>query len=149
MRQLSGVPRIKQASIAAACIAVLFFSSIVFSPRLGRRAITPAQARKAWRDHHLEYLRVPLKIVIPSVNVHSKKPIVLADDGVGNLLFSGTVFEDQVTDWLRALTIALPIVVIEGDDRIVISMRKPDAIPRSSDRINDCVSHSETDCSGS
>jgi hypothetical protein len=43
---------------------------------------------------------------------------------VGNLLFSGTVFEDQITDWLRALTIALPIVVIEGEDRIVISMRK-------------------------
>jgi len=87
--------------------------------------ITPKQARKAWRDGHLEYLRVPLKIVIPSVNVHSKKPIVLADDSVGNLLFSGTVFEDQITDWLRALTIALPIVVIEGDDRIVISLRKP------------------------
>ena len=119
-RQFSGVPRIKQASILAACLAAVFFSSI----SLGDDAITPAQARKAWKDGHLEYLRVPLKIVIPSVNVHSRKPIVLADDTVGNLLFSGTVFEDQITDWLRALTIALPIVVIEGDDRIVISMRK-------------------------
>ncbi|MEA3179762.1 MAG: hypothetical protein QOI59_3285 [Gammaproteobacteria bacterium] len=72
----------------------------------------------------MEYLHTPLKIVIPSVNVHSLKPIVLADDTVGNLLFSGTVFEGQVTDWLRALTITLPIVVIEGDDRIVISIRK-------------------------
>jgi ferric-dicitrate binding protein FerR (iron transport regulator) len=86
--------------------------------------ITPAQARKAWKAGHLEYLHVPLKVVIPSVNIHSKKPIVLADDSVGNLLFSGTVFEDQVTDWLRALTITLPIVVIEGDDRIVICMRR-------------------------
>jgi ferric-dicitrate binding protein FerR (iron transport regulator) len=119
-QQLLGMPRIRQASILAACLATLFFSSI----SRGDDAITPAQARKAWKDGHLEYLRVPLKIVIPSVNVHSRKPIVLADDTVGNLLFSGTVFEDQVTDWLRALTIALPIVVIEGDDRIVISMRK-------------------------
>jgi ferric-dicitrate binding protein FerR (iron transport regulator) len=119
-RQLLGVPCIRQASFLAACLAALLFSSV----SQGDEAITPAQARKAWKDGHLEYLRVPLKIVIPSVNIHSKKPIVLADDTVGNLLFSGTVFEDQVTDWLRALTIALPIVVIEGDDRIVISMRK-------------------------
>jgi len=119
-RQFFGVPRIRQASILAACLVAIFFTSI----SRGEDAITPAQARKAWKDGHLEYLRVPLKIVIPSVNVHSKKPIVLADDTVGNLLFSGTVFEDQITDWLRALTIALPIVVIESDDRIVISMRK-------------------------
>src|SRR5882757_8377062 len=89
-----------------------------------RGAQMPSRRRKPGKDGHLEYLRIPLKIVIPSVNVHSRKPIVLADDSVGNLLFSGTVFEDQVTDWLRALTIALPIVVIEGDDRIVICLRK-------------------------
>jgi len=112
--------QIRQASILAACLAASFLSPV----SRGADAITQAEARKAWKDGHLEYLRIPLKIVIPSVNVHSKKPIVLADDAVGNLLFSGTVFEDQVTDWLRALTIALPIVVIEGDDRIVICLRK-------------------------
>ena len=111
---------VRQLAIVAACMAVTLVSSV----SRGDEVITPAQARKAWKDGHLEYLRVPLKVVIPSVNVHSNKPIVLADDSVGNLLFSGTVFEDQVTDWLRALTIALPIVVIEGDDRIVISLRK-------------------------
>jgi transmembrane sensor len=107
-------------------MVVLSISWTVVGPMArGEEAITPAEARKAWRDHHLEYLHVPLKIVIPSVNVHSKKPIVLADDGVGDLLFSGTVFDDAVADWLRALTLALPIVVIEGDDRIVIAMGKP------------------------
>jgi ferric-dicitrate binding protein FerR (iron transport regulator) len=123
--QSSGVPQIKLAWILGASLVAFSLSSIAVSPQArAEDAITPAQARKAWKDHHLEYLRVPLKIVIPSVNVHSKKPIVLADEAVGNLLFSGTVFDDQVTDWLRALTIALPIVVIEGDDRIVITLRK-------------------------
>jgi transmembrane sensor len=112
--------------MVAACISVLLICPLAW----GEDAITPEQARKAWKHHHLEYLRVPLKIVIPSVNVHSKKPIVLADDEVGNLLFSGTVFDDQVTDWLRALTIALPVVVIEGDDRIVITLRKPTDPPK-------------------
>ena len=93
-QQCSGVPRIRQALILAACLAAVLISPM----SRGDEAITPEQARKAWKDGHLEYLRVPLKIVIPSVNVHSRKPIVLADDTVGNLLFSGTVFEDQVTD---------------------------------------------------
>jgi ferric-dicitrate binding protein FerR (iron transport regulator) len=87
-------------------------------------AVTDLEARGAWKEGRLEYRHTPLKIVIPSVNVHSGKLIVLADDTVGNLLFSGTVFEGQVTDWLRALTITLPIVVIEGDDRILICMRR-------------------------
>src|SRR4051812_10806591 len=125
-RQFFGVPRIRQTSILVACLLAIFFCSLSRADD----AITPEQARKAWKDGHLEYLRVPLKIVIPSVNVHSRKPIVLADDTVGDLLFSGTVFDDQVTDWLRALTIALPIVVIEGDDRIVITMRKPADPPK-------------------
>jgi len=130
-------------------MAVLSISSTVISPMAwGEDAITPKQARKAWRDHHLEYLRVPLKIVIPSVNVHSRKPIVLADDGVGNLLFSGTVFDDQVTDWLRALTIALPIVVIESDESSSPCASPP--IPPSRDQAQRFrSSHSLMDCSGS
>lgn len=86
------------------------------------------RASKAQKDDHLEYLRTPLRVVIEGVNRYSDKPIVLADDSVGNLLFSGTVFEGQVTDWLRALAITLPVVVLEGDDRIVICMHKPSEV---------------------
>ena len=115
------VPFVGAVAIVAACVATTFFGSMAWG---SEATLTQAEARKAWKAGHLEYLRTPHKVVIPSVNVHSKKPIVLADEAVGNLLFSGTVFEDQVTDWLRALSITLPIVVIEGDDRIVICMRK-------------------------
>jgi ferric-dicitrate binding protein FerR (iron transport regulator) len=86
------------------------------------------RAGKAQKDDHLEYLRTPLRVVIEGVNRYSDKPIVLADESVGNLLFSGTVFEGQVTDWLRALAITLPVVVLEGDDRIVICMHKPSEV---------------------
>jgi len=86
------------------------------------------RASKAQKDDHLEYLRTPLRVVIEGVNRYSEKPIVLADESVGNLLFSGTVFEGQVTDWLRALAITLPVVVLEGDDRIVICMHKPSEV---------------------
>ena len=118
---MPNVRLMRQVSIVVACVATTIFASIAWGDEV---PITPKEARKAWKHGHLEYLHVPLRIVIPSVNVHSKKPIVLADEDVGNLLFSGTVFEDQITDWLRALTITLSVVVIEGDDRIVISMRR-------------------------
>jgi ferric-dicitrate binding protein FerR (iron transport regulator) len=89
---------------------------------------TNHRANKAEKDDHLEYLRTPLRVVIEGVNRYSDKPIVLADESVGNLLFSGTVFEGQVTDWLRALAITFPVVVLEGDDRIVICIHKPSEV---------------------
>jgi ferric-dicitrate binding protein FerR (iron transport regulator) len=46
-------------------------------------AVTDLEARRAWKDGRLEYRHTPLKIVIPSVNVRSGKPIVLADATVG------------------------------------------------------------------
>jgi transmembrane sensor len=81
------------------------------------------EAVEAWKVGRLEYRRMPLKLVIPSVNRYSEKLIVLADGSVGELPFSGTVLEDQVSDWLRALASALPIEVTESRDTIVISAR--------------------------
>jgi ferric-dicitrate binding protein FerR (iron transport regulator) len=110
----------------------LYPDTTTASGRLGVRGglvqVANHRASKAQKDDHLEYLRTPLRVVIEGVNRYSEKPIVLADESVGNLLFSGTVFEGQVTDWLRALAITLPVVVLEGDDRIVICMHKPSEV---------------------
>ena len=107
-----------------------FVASVAFGNGLHSDIVQVAnhRASQAQKDDHLEYLRTPLRVVIEGVNRYSDKPIVLADDSVGNLLFSGTVFEGQVTDWLRALAITLPVVVLEGDDRIVICMHKPSEV---------------------
>jgi len=75
VRQSFGVLRIRQASVVAACMAALFITPMVVSPMAwGEDAITPKQARKAWRDHHLEYLRVPLKIVIRASTFTARNP---------------------------------------------------------------------------
>jgi transmembrane sensor len=89
----------------------------------GTVKVADLEAATAWKEGLLVYRHAPLKVVIPRVNRYSEKPIVLADGSVGDLPFSGTVFEGQVTDWLRALAMTLPIVVIEGTDRIVICSR--------------------------
>jgi hypothetical protein len=103
-----------------------------------RRALRRPGGRESWS--YLPLYRLALvrrlavfhhrqapKVVIEDMNRYSEKPIVLADESVGNLLLSGAVvFEGQVTDWLRALAITLPVVVVvlEGDDRIVICVHK-------------------------
>jgi transmembrane sensor len=89
----------------------------------GDVATADLEATAAWKEGRLEYRHVPLKVVIPRVNRYSEKPIVLADRAAGELQFSGTVFEDQVNEWLRALQAAYPIEITEGTDRIVIRYR--------------------------
>jgi transmembrane sensor len=81
------------------------------------------EAASAWKEGRLEYRHTPLKVVIPSVNRYSEKPIELADPEVGELPYSGTVFEGQVPEWLRALETAYPIEVIDTPERIVIQSK--------------------------
>jgi transmembrane sensor len=81
------------------------------------------EAATAWKEGRLEYIHEPLKVVVAGVNRYSQKPIVLADEAVGKIDFSGTVFEGQIGDWLRALQAAFPISVRESQDRIVIQSR--------------------------
>lgn len=78
------------------------------------------EAAAAWKEGRLEYIHQPLGAVVASVNRYSDKPIVLADDSVAAIDFSGTIFEGQVDEWLRALETAFPIQIAESDDRILI-----------------------------
>jgi transmembrane sensor len=81
------------------------------------------EAAAAWQEGRLEYIHQPLRTVIARVNRYSEKPIVLADDAVGEIDFSGTVFEGQIDDWIRALQTAFPVSVTETDDRILLRAR--------------------------
>jgi transmembrane sensor len=78
------------------------------------------QEVSAWKEGRLEYRHTPFRDVIPRVNRYSVKRIVLADDGVGDLTYSGTVFEGQVEDWLHALQTIYPIEVTQTDDHFVL-----------------------------
>jgi transmembrane sensor len=74
----------------------------------------------AWKEGRLEYRHEPFKTVIPRVNRYSQKPIVLEDGELGELTYSGTVFEGQVNDWLHALQTLYPIKVTETADHFVL-----------------------------
>ena len=74
----------------------------------------------AWKEGRLEYRHTPFRDVIPRVNRYSQKRIVLADDGVADLPYSGSVFEGQVEDWLSALQKTYPIDVTDEGDHFVL-----------------------------
>jgi len=82
-------------------------------------------AAAAWREGRLEFRHTPLKLVIPQVNQYSDKPIVLegSDDTLGELPFSGTIFEHRIPGWLHALEAAYPVKVTETPDSFVIHAR--------------------------
>ena len=79
----------------------------------------PADA-VAWRAGRLKYRGDALRYVIEDVNRYADRPIILADDAAGNILFTGTVFQERVATWLTGLEQAFPVVIEETPDGIVI-----------------------------
>ncbi|MBL8270064.1 FecR family protein, partial [Steroidobacter sp.] len=74
------------------------------------------EATAAWKQGRIEYIHQPLEVVVARVNRYSRKPIVLEGDTVRELDLSGTVFEGQTDEWLRALQAAFPISVHETEE---------------------------------
>jgi len=93
-----------------------------------RGAVAPADLRatEAWREGRLEFRHAPLRQVILQVNEYSKKPISLdeSNDALGDISFSGTVFEQRVPGWLHALQAAYPVDVTEDANSIKIRARR-------------------------
>ena len=74
----------------------------------------------AWRAGRLSYRGEALRYVIEDVNRYADRPIMLADDAAGNVLFTGTVFQESVATWLTGLEQAFPVVIEKTPDSIVI-----------------------------
>ena len=74
----------------------------------------------AWRAGRLKYRGEALRYVIEDVNRYADRPIALADDSAGNILFTGTVFQESVATWLTGLEQAFPVVIEKTPDGIVI-----------------------------
>lgn len=81
-------------------------------------------AASAWRSGRLEYLGEPLKYVVADVNRYSTLDISIADPAVGELLLSGTVFENDIDGWLRSVEALLPVRVDQSTPgKVVLSAR--------------------------
>lgn len=65
----------------------------------------------SWRDGRLVYYGDPLSAVITDLNRYAVDPIELADQTLGDLQYTGTVFPESVNDWLAALPSIFPVRV--------------------------------------
>ena len=65
-----------------------------------------------WQEGRLQYRAEPLKYVIAGVRRYSAKEIIITDTEVEEMLFTGSVFQDQTEDWLQALEAVFPVEVM-------------------------------------
>lgn len=64
-----------------------------------------------WREGRLEYRNEPLDAVVADINRYAKRPVVIADDPVRKLRFSGTVMVELTDEWLSALPSQFPVTL--------------------------------------
>ncbi|MBB3225653.1 transmembrane sensor [Luteibacter sp. Sphag1AF] len=82
--------------------------------------VTPEHAA-AWRSNRLEFDNEPVSVVVANINRYSKRPVEIADAGLGAMTFTGTVRTDAIDSWLEALPQVFPVKVSATGNRVVLS----------------------------
>lgn len=79
----------------------------------------------SWQGGRLVFVDKPLDSVIADINRYSSREIVISDDELDDLRYTGTVFQSEISGWLQGLDKAFPIRVIDlGDHEMVVIARK-------------------------
>jgi transmembrane sensor len=91
----------------------------ITQPGLTLTDIDPA-AVAAWRGGRLEYVMEPLGSVIDDVNRYGRHPIEIRDAQLRDLVFTGTVFRDQIDSWPLTLGSAFPVKATVGADGVIV-----------------------------
>jgi transmembrane sensor len=80
----------------------------------------------SWRFGRLEFVDEPLRLVVAGVSRYSSREIIIDDPAIAELRFTGTVFENQIPSWLKAVESVFDVKVVELDSRrILITRRVP------------------------
>ncbi len=89
--------------------------------------LTPAEASLAtsWLDGRRSYRNEPLRYVLADIDRYSGRRIDVADEATGDLQFTGTLNLGNREAWLKALSIALPVVIAETPDGGLSVARDP------------------------
>jgi transmembrane sensor len=96
-------------------------------PVVSVRQVEP-KAVNAWQEGRLEFADEPLGMVIETINRYSQREVVITDQAVNELRFTGTVSREHIDEWLFALPEVFPVDVRHvGNDTVLISQRaRPD-----------------------
>jgi transmembrane sensor len=99
---------------------------VTFVTASNRLMLSRVDPREAWpfQEGVLRFVDEPLKNVLAEVNRHRAHPIILNDAQLANALYTGTVYEDRIDDWLGALKQVFPIRTVEDSNGGVMLVKK-------------------------
>jgi transmembrane sensor len=83
---------------------------------------TPGE-RGRWREGVLVYRNEPLHEVVRDVVRYSDIQIEIADASVGEMHYSGVIYDDAVREWVSALPESFPVTVVSDGTREIIRAR--------------------------
>jgi transmembrane sensor len=87
-------------------------------------SIDPKSA-DAWRNGVFDFVAEPLSEVVQEVNRYSSRHITIGDAALGRRLFTGTVHQSGVDEWLKALEAVFPLTAVDrGANGIELVPRK-------------------------
>ncbi len=89
-------------------------------------AVKPIEPKavSGWQEGRLEFADEPLGMVIDTINRYSRRDVVITDQAVNELRFTGTVSREHIDEWLLALSEVFPVDVRRvGAETVLISPR--------------------------
>jgi transmembrane sensor len=75
----------------------------------------------SWREGLLSFQSEPLRYVVEDVNRYAAKPIFIEDPRIAELRITGTVVNDNLSEWIGSLEKAFMLHAVEERDRIVLT----------------------------
>jgi transmembrane sensor len=83
------------------------------------QSATPGE-RSRWRDGILIYRNEPLRDVVMDVARYTSREFEIESDAVGDMRYSGVVYQGAVDEWATALPESFPVrIVTEGNRKII------------------------------
>jgi transmembrane sensor len=93
-----------------------------------------ASLATTWLGGRRQYRKEPLKDVLADVDRYTGRQIEVADEATGALEFTGTLDVQNSDAWLRALSIALPVVVTQKPNGVMLVAFDSSARPTQTDK---------------
>jgi len=75
----------------------------------------------SWLSGRLIYDDIPLTTVVIDINRYAKKPVVILDESINDLAITASFTFDQIDQALDGLAAAYPIILIEENERKVLT----------------------------
>jgi len=106
-------PRVPQLSAEVAAGEAVSYSE---SGDLHALPATEASLAAAWLRGHRRYHNEPLRYVLADVSRYTGHKIEVSDEVTGDLQFTGTLDVENSEAWLRGLSVALPVRLVQEKD---------------------------------